>query len=142
MRKLVIALALACAGTQLASGSALLASLFMHAIHRGDDAHAVALVADEGHIDLVLSHGESGEHAHAGAPPHGDRHTSPSETNHVFHLTADDGANTTPRRADVRPASTVAVAARPATAPIWIPRPSPEPRAHSADSPRTVVLRL
>jgi hypothetical protein len=142
MRRLVIALALACAGSQLAPGSVLLASLLTHAIHRDGEAHAVTFVADDGHVDLVLSHGESGEHAHTGAPPHDDRHRSPTETNHVFHITADDGVNTTARRANFRPASTVAVAALPEPAPIWVPRPSPEPRAHGADPLRTVVLRL
>jgi hypothetical protein len=142
MRTLALSLALACAASQLAPGSAFLASLLTDAIHRGDHAHAVALVADEGHIDLVLSHGETDDAAHEDAPLHDDRHASSTETNHVLHITADDGANTTPRRADIRPAATVAIAALPATVPIRVPALSLEPRAHGADPLRTVVLRV
>ena len=144
MRKLVIPLVLACAGAQVAPGSALLARLLTLGIHRGDHAHAVALVADQGHLHLVLSHGERGGHAHGGAPKHDDRQTSPSETDHVFHVAGDDAANRTPRRADISPASplAVAVSALPTPVPVWVLRPSPEPHARSSDPLRTVVLRL
>lgn len=144
MRGLVISLALACAGAQLAPGSALLAGLLTHAIHRGDHAHAVALVAEQGHLHRVLSHDDRGDHSHAGAPQHDGRPPSPSGTDHVFHITSEDAAGTSPRRADVWPAAMIAVevAALAAPVPLWVPTPSPDPRAHSADSLRSVVLRL
>jgi hypothetical protein len=142
MRRLVVPLALACAGAQLAPGSAFLASLLTVGIHRSDHAHVVALVADQGHLHLVLSHGERGGHGHGGARQHDDRSTSPSETDHVLHVAGDDAANTTPRRADIPPASPLAVAALPTPVPVWVLRPSPEPRARSSESLRAVVLRL
>ena len=142
-RKLVIPLAFACAGAQVAPGSAFLASLTL-GIHRSDHAHAVSLVADHGHLDLVLSHGERGGHAHGGGPQHDDRQTPSSEADHVFHIACDDAANPTPRRADIPPASplALAVAPLPTPVPVWVLRPSPEPRTRSSDSLRTVVLRL
>jgi uncharacterized protein involved in copper resistance len=142
MRALVIPLALACAGTQVAPGSALLARLLALGIHGGDHAHAVALVADQGHLHLVLSHVERGDHAHGGGPHHDHRQTSPSETDHVLHIAGDEAANTTPRRADIPPASAVAVAALPSPVPVWVVRPSHEPHARSSDPLRAVVLRL
>lgn len=144
MRKLVLPLALACAGLQVAPGSALLAGLLALGIHRGDHAHAVAIVADQGHLHLVLSHGETGDHEHARAPQHDHRQTSPSETDHVLHIAGDDATNTTPRRVDTPPASPPAVvlAALPSAVPAWVVRLSPDAHARSSDPLRTVVLRL
>jgi hypothetical protein len=144
MKTLAISLALACAAAQVETGPALFAGLLTHGIHRGDHAHAAALVADEGHLHLVLSHVEPAEPDHGGAPPHDHAPGSPDGADHVFHITGDDASNTTPRRADVRPAAavTVALAAPHAFAPPWAPRTSPAPRAHGADPLRTVVLRL
>jgi hypothetical protein len=143
MRRLAVSLALACAaGAQVAPAPGFLASLLAHAIHGDDHAHAVVLVADRGHLDLVLAHGAEEDHPHAGAPRDDDRHTPPSETDHVFHIAVDDAANTTPRRADVSPAVPLAVAAPPTPLLAWALRPSAEPRARSFDPLRSGVLRL
>ena len=144
MRTLVLSLVLACAGAQLAPGSALLASLLTHGSQLGDHSHAVALVTDHGHHDLVLSHVESGGRALGDAPEHEHRPAGPSGTDHVIHITGDDASNPPPRRAANGAVATlaVAVAVLPAPVPVWAPRPSPEARAHGSDPLRTVVLRL
>jgi len=142
MRKLAVPLALACAGTHGASGSALLASTLT--LHASDHAHSVSLVPDEGHLDLVLSHDERGGHDQRVAWHHGDPAASASERDHVLHLTDDDTANTTPRRAGLAavPAAATAVAMLPAPTLLWVRHRSPDPRARSSDFLRTVVLRL
>src|SRR5262245_32210279 len=152
IRTLILSLALACVGMQVAPGSAFLAGLLAHEIHGGDHTHAVALVADQGHLHVVLSHDQTSGEGHGDAPRHDDRptsgagkdHASPSrsEKDHVFHVASADASNTPPRRSDLRPASAVAVAALPALAPTWFPRVWPEPRAHDAVRLRTIVLRL
>lgn len=143
-RKLVVPLVLACAGTQVAPGAALRASALTLGLHESDHAHSVSLVAEEGHLHLVLSHDERGGQDPGGARHHGDPATSTSERDHVFKLTDDDAANTRPRRASFAPALAIATAVGVlrAPTPLWIVRSSPEPRARSSDFLRTVVLRL
>jgi len=145
IRNLVVPLALACAGLQLAPESVLLASALTLALDASDHAHSISLFADEGHVDLVLSHEELGGHHPGGAHHHGDPRSATSERDHVFHLTtADDAANTMSRRAGLAagPALATAIAVLPAPTRLWAPRPSPDPRARSSDFLRTVVLRL
>jgi hypothetical protein len=142
MRKLTVLLALACAGTQIAAGSALLMSTLALGFHASDHRHSVSLVADEGHLHLVLSHDERGGQDPGGAWHHGDPTTSVSKGDHVVHLEDNDGVNTI-RRADLAvPAAAPAVAMLPALSPRSVPHRSPEPRARSSDLLRTVVLRL
>lgn len=144
-RNLVVPLALACAGLQLAPESVLLASALTLGLHASDHAHAISLVAEEGHVHLVFSHDGRGDPDHGVAEHHGDpAATSTSERDHVFHLANDDGANTTSRRAGATTATAAAtaLAVLPAPALVWVPRRSPEPRARSSDLLRTVVLRL
>jgi len=138
---MVIALALACAGAQVAPGAALLASAL--ALHASDHAHSVSVVADEGHVHLVLSHDRRGHRDRASAGHHDERATATSERNHVFHFTDEDAAKTA-RRAGVAPAlaAVTAVAVMPGPTPLWVLLPSLEPRARSSGSLRTVVLRL
>lgn len=144
MRKLVLPLVLACAGAQVAPGGALLASALTLGLHASDHAHSVALVPDEGSLQVVLSHDERDRQIPGAAWHPGDPGTSASGGDHVLQLTDVDDAATGPRRASLPPAPAVAaaVAAPPAPTPMWVPRPSPQPRARSSDSLRTVVLRL
>jgi hypothetical protein len=142
MRKAVVPLVIACAGLQMAPGPALLTSALI-LWHTTDHAHAVSLVAEEGHVDLVLSHEGRGDRDRAPAEHHGERAASTSGSDHVFHLRV-DATRTAPRPAGVAlaPALATAVAILPASAPQWIPIPSLDPRSRSSDSLRTVVLRL
>ncbi len=144
VRKLVLLVVLACAWAQVAPGGMLLASSLALGLHASDHAHSVALVADAGHLHLVLSHDEQTRQDAGGASHHGDRATSAPERDHVVHLTAGDDAATATRRAGLAPAPAVAtaVAVLPAPTPMWVLRPSPQPRARSSDSLRTIVLRL
>ena len=145
IRNLVVPLALACAGLQLAPESVLLASALTLALDASDHAHSISLFADGGHVDLVLSHEDLGGHHPGNAHHHGDPTSATSERDHVFHLTtAGDAANTMLRRAGLAPspALATAIAVLPAPATLWLLHHSLEPRARSSDSLRTVVLRL
>lgn len=135
---------LACVGAQILPGSALHASALTVGLHASGHAHSVALVAEEGHLHLVLSHDERGDQDQGGARHQSDRATSTSERDHVFELTADDAANTRLRRASYDPAPAIAMAVEvlPAHTPRWVLHHSLEPRTRSSDSLRTVVLRL
>lgn len=142
MRKVVVALA--CAAAQVAPGAALLSSALTLGLHASDHAHSVSLVADGGHVQLVLSHEERGHRDGAAGRHHDEQASSISETDHVFRLTDDGAASTATRRAGVAPAPAVATAVPvlPAPSPQWVLRASLEPRARSSDSLGTVVLRL
>ena len=60
MRKLAVALMLACAGVQPALGETLIASALTLGIRASHDhAHSLAWRSDGSHLDIVLSHGES-----------------------------------------------------------------------------------
>lgn len=146
MRKLVLPLVLACAWVQLLPPSPVLVSLLMLAIHRSDHAHTVSLVADEGHLHYVLSHGERGAHAHQGAPHHGDRATPSSEKDHTVHVAGGDAHSATPRRVghpSVSPSAVaVAFALLPTSSATSLLRRSPEPHTRSSDTLRATVLRL
>lgn len=140
-RKLGALLMLACAAVQPAAASAPLASALALALHRGDHAHSVAVVPEDGHLHIVLSHGQGDGHQDEGVSHSGHALTSYS-ADHVFHLAEADSA--TIRRAALDPAPPLAMAAalplRPA--PLVVVRPRPEPRARGADPLSTVVLRL
>lgn len=144
VRKRVLPFVLACAGAQVAPGGMLLASALALGLHASDHVHSFALVADAGHLHLVLSHDERSHQDAGDARHHGDPATSAPERNHVVRLTDGDDAATASRRAGLSPAPAVAtaVAALPAPAPMWVPCSSPQPRARSSDSLRTIVLRL
>jgi len=142
IRKLVVPLALAWIGAQSAPGSALLASALTFGLQANGHAHSVSLVADEGHLHLVLSHDRRGGRDQ-GAAHDGDLAISTTQGEHVLHLTGDDSASSPSRRAGVAPApaaTTLAVLTGPA--PRWVLRPSPQPRARGSESLRTVFLRL
>ena len=142
MRRLAALLTLVCAATQPAAGSALLASALTLGLHGSPHAHSVSIVAEEGHLHLVLSHDE-GAHRDRGRALN---HYGPSfaESDHVFHMTGEDAAGVSPRRAalDQTPPLSMVVALPSAPMPTWDGRPSPELRVRSSDLLRTVALRL
>jgi hypothetical protein len=134
-----VLLMLACAAGQLVPG--LLTSALTLALH--GHAHSVSVVAEDGHLHLVLAHDGPGGHEHRGVPDRDDRTTSFSERDHVFELSGDDAASTRPRRAAIDPPPLLAVTlAIHFDTPLWLLRPSPEPRARSSEHLKTVVLRL
>jgi hypothetical protein len=137
-----VLLMLACAVERPVAGSGLLAAAWTLALH--GHAHSLSVVAEEGHLHLVLAHDETAGHGHGGVPHRDDRTTSFSEGDHVFHLSGDDAASTAPRRAapDPSPPLAAMAALHFDTAPVWLCRPSPEPRARASDHLKTVVLRL
>jgi hypothetical protein len=141
-RKLAALLMLASTATQPAAGSALLASTLTLWFHEEPHAHSVSVVAEEGHLHLVLSHDEGADGDHGGAP----KHDAPScaARDHVFHMTDADAASATPRRVALDPARPIALAALlpSASPPPWASHSSPEPHARSSDLLRTAVLRL
>jgi len=144
MRKLAVALMLACAGVQPALGEMLIASALALGIRASDHAHSVEFRSDGSHLDIVLSHAESGAHAeHTAAPGH-DHLAGVSERDHVVHVTASETANSNPRRAvlDAAPALASTLALATPAAPAWAQARSLEPRARGVDHLRTIVLRL
>ena len=143
MRSLAAPVLAACAAA-VTSGSAPLVSVLTLGLHKGDHVHSVRLVAEEGHLHLILSHDEGADRDPQGAGHHGVPATSTSESDHVFHLTSDDAANTSLRRAGFTPAPAAAavVAVLPAPTLRCLLHPSREPLARSSDSPRSIVLRL
>jgi len=143
MRKAVVSLVLVCAVLQTAPGPALLASALILG-HGTDHDHAVSLVAEEGHVHLILSHEERADRDRAPAGHHGEPTRSSSRSDHVFHLRDADATSTAPRPAGVlqAPAVVTAVAILPTPAAQWAPLPSLDPRSRSSDLLRTVVLRL
>jgi hypothetical protein len=145
-RALGALLMLACAALQPAVGSAVLASALTLALHGSDHAHSLALVVDEGHLDLVLAHDGGGDHPHDhdGAPHSGAPHASPVDDDHVFHVAVDEAAGASSRKLSADPAPLLAApVARPAPrAALSFYRAPEEPRARGAERIRTVVLRL
>jgi hypothetical protein len=137
-----VLLVLACAGAQPAAGAALLASALTLWFHRAHHPHAVSVVAEDGHLHLVLSHGEGSSRDHGRVPQPDDSRSSFSEGDHVFRF--GDAAGTAPRRAALDPAPPLAmvVATPPAPAARCVLRSPPEPRPRGVDFLRTVVLRL
>jgi hypothetical protein len=116
-------------------------------------AHSFSVVAEQGHLDLVLSHrpqeprrgSERGAHDHASTPHHDDLPSLFSEENHVFHLTGDDATRATPRRSVADAVPLLAIAAvlpPPAPRAATLLLASPEPRIRGVDYLRTVVLLL
>jgi hypothetical protein len=153
MNRLVALLILTCAGAHPAGGFPLLASALTLGLHGDQHAHSFSVVAEEGHVDLVLSHlpqeprrgSGRGAHHHASTPHHDDLSNVFSEESHVFHLTGDDAASATPRRSVANAVPLLAIA-------VTLPSPGPraamlfrrstEPRIRGVDYLRTVVLLL
>jgi hypothetical protein len=140
--KRTVLLALACAGAQLGAGSAVVAGVATLGRHGIGHEHSVSILAEDGHLHLVLSHVEPAEHDHEPAAHGDDPHSTCSNADHVFHL--DSADNATLRRAmfDPAPALAVSVDVLPALAPRQLSVLPPEPRARGVDHLRTVVLRL
>jgi hypothetical protein len=139
-----VVLMLACAGVQPALGETLFASALLLGIRASDHAHSVEFRSDGSHLDIVLSHAGSGAHAeHAGTPGH-DHLAGVSEHDHVVHITANETANSKPRRVvlDAAPAVASTLALESVIAPAWSSARSFEPRARGVDHLRTIVLRL
>ncbi len=135
MRVLAALLTFSCTVTQSATGSPLRTGALAFGLH--DHEHSVSILADRGHVDLVLSHDESG-HDHDAPPPDGPRWLS--ESDHVVHLASDDGEATL-RRGAVPPPTLSHAAPFPVPAVARIFLPAPEPRARGAHHLR-IVLRL
>lgn len=144
LRKLAVALMLACAGVQPALGEGLVASALALGIRASDHAHSVGFRSDGSHIDIVLSHGEDGVHADDGATPDHDHLAGVSEQDHVVHVAAGEAGSATPRRAVVNAASALAstLALASVSAPAWSPVHSFEPRGRGVDHLKTIVLRV
>lgn len=144
LRKLAVALMLACAGIQPALGERLVASALALGMRASDHAHSVAFRSDGSHLDIVLSHGEAGVHAHDGATPDHDHLAGVSEQDHVVHVAAGEAGRATPRRAvlNAAPALASTLALASVAAPAWSPVHSFEPRAHGVDHLKTIVLRV
>lgn len=155
MRNAVVALALTCAAVQVAPVSARLAGALSLGLHATAHSHSASLVVDEGHVDVVLSHEAHEAHEERGhgerdprgrtlAVQHRERATSSSETDHVFHLVADDATGTAPRPAGLAPTPAVARAdaISSASTPQRVLFRAPGPRSRSSDALRTIVLRL
>lgn len=143
-QKLALPLALVCAIAQSAIGLPLVAGALSLGALASDHAHAVALLSDGNHLDLVLSHGDGDAHDHGEAPPGHDHPASFSHSDHVVHITGADATNATPRRAILDPAPVLSIAcALPVVAALAsVPRSLLEPRGCGTDPLRTVVLRL
>jgi hypothetical protein len=90
--------------------------------------HEVSVVADAGHVDLVLSHVPKA-HARHGAERHLHA-VAASEGEHVLHLTGADPGRDSSRR----------VADAPVVGFAWHDARSPEPRAHTASMRERVTL--
>jgi hypothetical protein len=134
---------LACACAQAISGAPLLVSALWLGLHPGDHAHSFALLADAGHVDLVLSHAGSEAHDHRGALHVEDPSGSFAQGDHVFHIAGGDGASTTARRDGLAamPALASAIARPFAPASQGALRTSLERRARSPGHPGAAVLR-
>ena len=142
-RKLAVLLLLACAGVQPVVGSPLVASALTLGIRANDHGHSVVLRSDGDHVDVVLSHGERGDHDHR-APCNPDHPADLTEADHVVHVTVGDVASATPRRVLLGYAPALAFAA---ALPVAVARrPAPlrflDTPARGVDHLRTIVLRL
>ena len=130
-----------CVAVQPAAASHALPGALALLLHGGDHLHAVAVVADDGHRDLVLSH-DHGEHASHRTAASQCTLGPFSENDHVLHMT--DSEDATARRIGVDPSPplvlSVAIARTPDLRIAGCA--GPEIRARGADSLGTVVLRL
>jgi hypothetical protein len=144
LRKLAVALMLACAGVQPALGEGLLASALALGIRASDHAHSVAFRSDGSHFDVVLSHGEAGAHPDDGATPDHDHLAGVSEQDHVVHVAASEAGSATTRRVvlNAAPALASTLALASVGVPAWSPVRSVEPRARGIDHLKTIVLRV
>jgi hypothetical protein len=142
LRKIGALLVLACAGAQPAAGSSLAMRTLMLGLHGREHGHRVAVVAESGHLDLVLSHAGAAPHEHGGASHPAAHHPGDPDADHVFHLTDADDANA--RRASSESVASLAPAL---TMPYLAStggtlQLAPQPRARGLEQLRTVVLRL
>lgn len=144
MRRLVVLLALACAGAQSAAGSTLFSSALALGILGSHHAHSISVVAEQGHLHLVLSHADRDAHHPGPVSHHDDLQPVSSESDHVFEIGVDDATRTSPGRALLDPGAPIAtiVGAPFVAAQSAVRRSPPEPRARGVDDLRTVVLRL
>jgi hypothetical protein len=138
-RRLAAALAVVCGLIQpLVGSNALvgLASLFH------SHGHDVSLLADSGHLDLVLSHatGDSPDDPHAA-----ERHfhtASSSHGDHVVHLTSSDAVRDSMRRAVVDARTAILQLPFANRPPVVASAPWLERLAHAPPARQTVVLRI
>jgi hypothetical protein len=135
-RRLGAILMLACALAQPAAASDALAGGLALALHGNADAHALMMVSDDGHLDLVLCHGDDD----CRGEPSED--ASLSEGDHVVHLIDSNDAAARRLGLDPSPPLEVSVALPLARDPRVAACTRPEDCARVADSLRTVVLRL
>ena len=143
-RRLRAALLLACALAHPAFSSALLASAVTLALHGSAHAHSVELVADDGHVDLVLRHVERRPAERCTAPVHAHQHLSHGESDHVLHVASDDATRNPTRKlwADPTPALVAAPPITPTLERRSEYRTPEQPRFRGSEEIRTVVLRL
>ena len=144
MRRICASLMLACALVQPAFSSVLLASAVTLALHGRDHAHSVALVSDDGHLDLVLSHADRSEDACRREPVHAHPHASPVPADHVIHVASDDATSTRSRKLsiDTAPPLAAPIASLPFPASLPAYDAPEQPRIRGAERIRTVVLQL
>jgi hypothetical protein len=140
---------LLCALVQPAFSSALLASGVTLALHGRAHAHSVALVADDGHVDLVLSHTDRerhdrGSHDHGNDLVHDDTRLAHGESDHVLHVASDEATRVSSRKLSIDPAPAIVVAPAVEAEPELRPgyRAPEQPRFRGAQRIRTVVLQL
>lgn len=140
-RKLGALLIWVCAAMQPAAASASLAGALTMLLHGYDHAHAIAVVADDGHVDLVLSHEHEADASHR-APHSEDAFHPLSEGDHVLHMNDSDDATARRIGLDPSPALEIPAAVPPAPDPVVVGRAAPHVRIADNDSLGTVVLRL
>jgi len=92
---------LACMVAPSATGSPLPIRVLAFGLH--GHAHSVSVLADAGHVDLVLSHDERHDHDHGALQHREDLPPSLAEGDHVVHLAGADAIGAAPRR-DAAPA--------------------------------------
>lgn len=138
-RRLACSLALLCALLQPLPGSqALMGGLAVVASH----GHALSFTADDGHVDLVLSHSTTTSDARHASEQH--VHSAPGEGGHVVHLTGGDASRDSIRRgiqidAPIESCSLPLGVGPPLHRQL---SPASEPRAPTPALIRTVVLRI
>jgi len=141
---MAVVLTVAIAGGELAARSALLAAALPLFFHGTAHWHAVSVVEQDGHVEVVLSHsGDHGDHD-PGAPAHPqDPPPSPSDADHVVHFASDDATGGT--RSSPAALLPLAVATAPPSEPRAIETalgPQRERRSRAPDRLRSVVLLL